>query len=117
MAWSANYDADNARLTYEVFRRDVAQPVYTTTADSTYWVRPRLTYSDTAVTAGQTYEYRVKVTDPNGNSTTSDWTSVKIADAGTSNAYNEAILAWASRHLSGGGQPRYRIAQPRTPHR
>lgn len=93
VAWSANYDADNARLTYEVFRRDVAQPVYTTTADSTYWVRPRLTYSDTAVTAGQTYEYRVKVTDPNGNSTTSDWTPVKIADAGTSNAYNEAILA------------------------
>ncbi|QXE30420.1 PKD domain-containing protein [Microbacterium sp. HSID17254] len=98
VAWSANYDADNARLTYEVFRRDLAQPIHTTTADSTYWVRPRLTYSDTAVTAGQTYEYRVKVTDPNGNTTTSDWTPVTIAAAGTSNTYNEAVLSSSPRY-------------------
>lgn len=92
IAWSANHDADNAKLTYEVFRRDIAQPIYTTTAESTYWVRPRLTYSDNAVTAGQTYQYRVKVTDPNGNSTTSDWTSATVAATGAENAYNTAVL-------------------------
>jgi len=92
VAWSANYDPDNAKLTYEVYRRDIAQPVQTGTAESTFWVRPRMTYSDTAVTAGQTYQYRVKVTDPNGNSTTSDWTSVTAAAAGTANAYNMAVL-------------------------
>lgn len=92
VAWSANYDPDNAKLTYEVYRRDIAQAVHTTTAESTFWVRPRMTYSDTNVTAGQTYQYRVKVTDPNGNSTTSDWTSVTAAAEGTANAYNNAIL-------------------------
>ncbi|WP_372966766.1 PKD domain-containing protein [Microbacterium sp.] len=98
VAWPANYDADNAKLTYEVYRRDIAQPVYSTTADSTFWVRPRMMYSDTAVTAGQVYEYRVKVTDPNGNTTTSDWTPVTAADSGTANTYNTAILDSAPKY-------------------
>ncbi|WP_046014110.1 PKD domain-containing protein [Microbacterium sp. SA39] len=98
VAWSANYDADNAKLTYDVYRRDITQPIYTTTADSTYWVRPRMTFSDTAVTGGQAYEYRVKVTDPNGNSTTSDWTSVTAATSGTANTYNSAILDAAPKY-------------------
>lgn len=98
VAWSANHDADNAKLTYDVYRRDIAQPVYTTTADSTYWVRPRMTFSDTAVTGGQAYEYRVKVTDPNGNSTTSDWTAVTAATSGTANTYNSAVLDSAPKY-------------------
>lgn len=98
VAWPANYDADNANLTYEVYRRDIAQPVYTTTADSTFWVRPRMMYSDTVVTAGQVYEYRVKVSDANGNSTTSDWTTVTAAETGTANTYNSAILDSAPKY-------------------
>lgn len=92
VGWQANHDPDNAELTYEVFRQGTSEPIYTTTAESTFWVRPLLSYNDESVTAGQTYEYRVRVTDPHGNSTQSDWTSVTVSSADTGNSYNQAIL-------------------------
>lgn len=92
IGWQANYDPDNAQLTYEVFRRGVAAPVHTVKAESTYWVRPSLGYTDTGLVAGQTYEYRVRVTDPTGNSTVSDWRAVTVSATNTGTAYNQAII-------------------------
>lgn len=93
VAWAANYDPDNADLTYQLFRQGVTAPLYTTTATSTYWVRPAMMYMDTGLTAGQTYNYRVRVTDPNGNTTQSDWTPVTVATSGAATAYDSAVLA------------------------
>ncbi|WP_225984189.1 PKD domain-containing protein [Epidermidibacterium keratini] len=93
ISWPANYDTDNAQLTYEVLRRDLAQPIYSTTAESTFYVRPQMTTVDSSVKAGQTYQYRVRVTDPFGNSTVSDWTSVTASGTVVSNTYMDAVLA------------------------
>ncbi len=68
VSWPANYDRDNERLTYALIRDGAtASPVYTTVADSTFWKRPYLSYLDESVTNGQSYTYRIRVTDPHGN--------------------------------------------------
>lgn len=92
IGWQANYDADSAALTYEVFRQGVAAPLHTVSAESTYWVRPQLRYADRTVSAGETYNYRVRATDADGNSTQSDWTSVTIAQPGSTPAYSLAVV-------------------------
>ncbi|GII99195.1 PKD domain-containing protein [Sediminihabitans luteus] len=95
VSWKANYDADSPELTYELYRRGVSSPVYSTTSRSTYWVRPTMAFSDTGLTAGTSYDYRVRVADPDGNSTVSDWTSVTVASAGSTTAYDTAVLGSA----------------------
>lgn len=92
ISWTANYDADNASLTYQLFRQGTAAPVYSTTADSTYWIRPSMNFADKNLTKGQTYNYRVRVEDPFGNWTTSDWTPVTVSDVDTATQYDEAVI-------------------------
>jgi PKD repeat protein len=83
----ANYDGDNEELSYQVFRQGTAQPVYETTLRSRFWRRPMITFTDTSVTPGQTYRYRVQVADPLGNTRTGDWTDVTAATSGALSAY------------------------------
>ena len=92
VSWDANYDPDDAELTYEVLRRGESEPRYTTTSSSTYWVRDKMAFVDRNVTAGQSYDYRVRVTDPSGNWTHSDWTPVTVSSDGVVTTYNESVL-------------------------
>ena len=62
VTWRASWDRDDGTLTYLVYRTGVAQPVGTVTADSRYWSRPTLTFTDGPLPAG-TYTYRVAATD------------------------------------------------------
>ena len=91
VAWAANYDADNRNLTYELFRRDRATPLLTRTVGSTFWVRPTTTYTDKGLTPGASLDYRVRVTDADGNSTVSDWTNVRVGSTPAS-AYESDVL-------------------------
>ncbi len=61
-----------------MYRYGTADPVFTRTAASTPWNRPTLTYDDQGLTSGQTYLYRIKVTDPWGNTALSDNVSVTV---------------------------------------
>jgi PKD repeat protein len=65
VAWPANYDRDNERINYRVYRDNTR--VYEITADSRFYRRQNLSYLDTSVTSGQTYTYRVRASDPFGN--------------------------------------------------
>lgn len=105
IGWQANYDADSAELKYEVFRQGVATPLTTMTESSTYWQRPQMRFADRTVQAGQTYSYRVRVTDPDGNSTQSDWTSVTIAQPGSTPAYSLDVLDDNPVHYWPMGEP------------
>ena len=68
LSWPANHDRDNELLTYSVIKNgNTANPVYTTTSRSTFWLRPQLSYLDRAVTPGTPVTYRLRVTDPKGN--------------------------------------------------
>ncbi|MFK4789342.1 PKD domain-containing protein [Microbacterium sp. ZW T5_56] len=99
LKWTSNYDYDDAELTYTVERRDSATSLYTTTSTSSRWSRPALSFRDVALTPRSTYEYRVVVSDPHGNSTRSDWTRVVIAASG---AFNVAPTASFTANVDGG---------------
>ncbi|WP_433675397.1 PKD domain-containing protein [Microbacterium gorillae] len=99
LKWNSNYDYDDAELTYTVERRDSPTPLYTTTSTSSRWSRPALSFRDVALTPRSTYEYRVVVSDPHGNSTRSDWTRVVIAASG---ALNVAPTASFTANVDGG---------------
>lgn len=92
--WPANFDPDDAMLHYSLYRRDLgtSKPIYQTDLESNFWTTPRMSYADTAVTAGTTYQYLIRATDPRGNTTTSEWVTVTASNGVASNAYNDAVL-------------------------
>ena len=93
LSWTANSDRDNATLTYQLFRQDKGStPIYTTTADSNFWTTPELRFTDSTVTPGTTYQYRVRAIDPNGNTATGSWASV-TASADTLSDYAATVLS------------------------
>lgn len=79
LSWMSAYDRDNENLSYEVLRDGTS--VATIVAASTDWNRPMLSWSDTGLTPGQRYDYRIRVTDPFGNSQTGAVASVTVTDA------------------------------------
>lgn len=73
LSWTANYDRDNSDLRYEVIRDgNTANPVATVRATSNFWTRPQLTVTNTGLTAGRSYGYRIRTIDPFGNATMGD---------------------------------------------
>ncbi|MBE7162420.1 MAG: hypothetical protein INR72_14350, partial [Williamsia herbipolensis] len=48
----ANWDRDDLRLTYDLYREGVAAPVSTVTADSTWWKRPTVSLTATGLPGG-----------------------------------------------------------------
>ncbi|WP_439591355.1 PKD domain-containing protein [Microbacterium sp.] len=98
LVWNANWDRDSENLTYEVFRQGTAAPIYTTTMKSNFWTMPGMKFTDTTVTAGQTYQYRVRVTDPDGNALTGNWTPVTVPTTNTSSDYNEDVIGDGALH-------------------
>ncbi|TFD07973.1 PKD domain-containing protein [Cryobacterium sp. TMT1-2-2] len=90
LSWKSAYDRDNEKLTYEVLRDGVA--VTSVQGLSSDWNRPTLSYSDTGLTPGQSYSYRIRVTDPFGNTQTGGTASVTIA-SGSLSDYSAGILA------------------------
>ncbi|ROQ38587.1 concanavalin A-like lectin/glucanase superfamily protein [Frondihabitans sp. PhB188] len=92
VSWPSNSDPDNSTLTYTLYRdSDYDHPVTSMTSNSTFYYRPSLQFVDTGVTAGQTYSYRVRATDPFGNSVLGDAISVTVASA-TTTGYEGAVL-------------------------
>lgn len=93
VAFQATWDRDDLNLTYKVFRNgNLTTPVYTTTANSTFWNKPSLGFTDTGLTNGQTYSYRVFAYDALGNSTSTGSSLVTVSNAPAS-AYVNKIKA------------------------
>lgn len=72
--WQANWDRDNTRLTYKLYRD--GSVINTREVSTTFWHRPMLEHTD-SVRAGTTHSYRVVVTDPFGNTKSSTTVSLK----------------------------------------
>jgi len=88
----ADYDMDNELLTYNVYRQGLGTPIYTTTVRSNFYTRPNIAFKDTGLTGGQTYNYRVAVSDPMGNNVTGDWTPVTVSTTGSISGYGLGVL-------------------------
>ncbi|WP_342372829.1 PKD domain-containing protein [Propioniciclava soli] len=97
LVWKANYDLDDSDLKYEVFRQDKGfdAPLTTFQQLSTFFKMPALTYTDKGLVPGQTYNYTVRVTDPDGNSTRTDWMPVTIAASDIATPYTDAVTGSA----------------------
>lgn len=88
----ADYDEDNQTLSYRVMRQGSSDPILATTVKSTFYNRPMILFSDPNVVPGQSYNYRVIVTDPFGNTANGDWSSVTVANTGTLGNYPRAVM-------------------------
>ncbi|MFE1859107.1 LamG domain-containing protein [Streptomyces anandii] len=103
--WRSSFDTDDSHLTYRVYKDSGTTPVYEVSGDSLPWSRPQLTWTDTAVAAGETHSYRVSVTDGTNTSAKSAAQSVKVASS--ADAYAAAVrgdgasLYWRYGEASG----------------
>ncbi|WP_199182363.1 LamG-like jellyroll fold domain-containing protein [Cryobacterium sp. Y11] len=90
LSWTTAFDRDNENLSYEVLRDGAA--VATIVAASTDWNRPKLSWSDTGLTPGHSYDYRIRVTDPLGNSRTGAVAAVTVADGASVSEYAASVM-------------------------
>jgi hypothetical protein len=105
VAWKATWDHDNNKLTYEVLRDGDPTPVYSTTANSSFWVLPRIGYVDSTVTSGSIHTYKVRVTDPSGN-------SIISADSNSVTAGTVTDSPYADKVVSDGAVDLWRLGEP-----
>ncbi|WP_328535641.1 LamG-like jellyroll fold domain-containing protein [Streptomyces sp. NBC_00344] len=89
--WRSSTDLDDSKLTYKVYRNGSSTPIQTVDGESLWWSRPQMSFTDTSVTAGQTYSYRVTATDAAGNASgLSPTTTVTVPSS--PEAYPSAVL-------------------------
>ncbi|GAA5109351.1 hypothetical protein GCM10023339_09310 [Alloalcanivorax gelatiniphagus] len=102
VSWGTNRDDDNENLTYRVQRRVTGQTqttmVHERTVFARFWNPSTMSHSDTGLTPGASYEYRVQARDPGGLTANSPWTPVTVATAGTDSDYVEAVYADEPTH-------------------
>jgi hypothetical protein len=89
--WQSGVDPDDSRLTYRVYRNDSDMPIYTVTGTSLQANRPQLAFTDTDVTPGATYTYRITASD--GTNTSAKSASGKVTVATTVNTYVKQVVA------------------------
>lgn len=99
VSWPTNWDRDDRNLTYTVTRNGTT--VFVGTAVSQFWNPRTLAFTNTGLSPGTTYTYRVKVTDPNNNAAFGNNTSVTTS-SGT--ATSEGAFA---RDVLGDGASNY----------
>ncbi|MFY0407465.1 PKD domain-containing protein [Solicola sp. PLA-1-18] len=96
VSWQSTYDPDNENLTYKVYRNfksTADTPVYTVTSKSAIWKRPQIGFIDKTAVPGATYNYRVYVSDPFGNTTSRGATIIDVPASSDTSAYQDAVQA------------------------
>lgn len=108
VSWPAGYDRDDKTLTYRAYRSDLPTPRHQGEANSQWWNLPLLGFTDTGLTPGATYTYRIVVSDPGGNTVNSSSVSVTMPTSfGAANGYaatvrsNGARIYWPLDETSG----------------
>ncbi|MCX4553696.1 DNRLRE domain-containing protein [Streptomyces sp. NBC_01500] len=89
--WRSSTDTDDSRLTYKIYRNGSSTPVHTMDGDSLPWSRPQMSFTDTTVSPGQTYSYRVTATDAAGNASGLSPTATVTVPT-SAEAYPAAVL-------------------------
>ncbi len=99
VGWEATFDRDSRQIRYELYRNDIEltdQPIHVTTALSTPWRRPLVTFTDKGLPPGSTQTYRIFAFDSFNNAIASAETSVVVAGSGST--YGRAIIASEPLH-------------------
>jgi PKD repeat protein len=94
IAWQANWDRDDKTLTYKVSRDGQSgTPIYSVTADSTFWSRPYLGFTDTGLAPGSTHTYRLFAYDAAGNKASGDTVTITLPAAAGPTSYASKVIA------------------------
>ena len=91
VSFPANFDNDDLELTYQIQRNGTT--VHTTTAESTFWDQTTVSFLDTGLTPGQSYQYRVRVNDADGNAAFSSFVPVVVSGTGPATPYANQVIA------------------------
>ncbi|THG30789.1 PKD domain-containing protein [Naasia lichenicola] len=93
VSWPANYDRDNQYLTYTLYRDGSnTTPIWSGVVGSRIWFdRPTTTVVDTGLVPGSTHTYRIRATDPYGNTVLGNSVSVTVS-AATPSGYAQSVL-------------------------
>ncbi len=79
LTWPGNPDKDNAAVTYKLYRGSTTSvPIKTVKVDAPFWKHTAMTFTDTALVSGSSQKYRVAAVDPLGNTSLSDWATIKV---------------------------------------
>ncbi|MET9962902.1 DNRLRE domain-containing protein [Streptomyces sp. NPDC006326] len=105
--WRTSLDLDDSALTYRIYRGGAAAPIATVTADSLFFRRPQASWTDTTVTAGQTYTYRVTASDAAGNTSALSGTASVTVPA--------SVDAYPNQVRTDGAQLFWRYDEPALP--
>jgi PKD repeat protein len=88
---TGNWDRDDQNLTYTVQRQDVGTRS-TQAVVSNFWDEPTVGYTDTGLTPGATYNYRVNVNDPDGNTVIGTYVPITMPASGGVGAYETDVI-------------------------
>ncbi len=92
LSWTSSLDLDDSDLTYRIYRNGSHTPLHTVTASSLFWKRPQLTFTDTHVTPGATYTYRITASDGTNTSRSAPVTLIASPPSGPlRRGYNPAL--------------------------
>ena len=92
LSFSANWDRDDKTLSYAVYRDSLdSEPIWTQDVTAGFWELPTLTVTD-SVDPGSTHQYVVRVTDPYGAATRSDWVTVTAASGDGVALYGRQVI-------------------------
>ena len=93
---AAPWDRDSTVLSsVQLWRADKTSPVYSATDVTSLWWKASVAYTDTDVTPGKTYSYYLKLTDQDGNTTTTYKVSATTPSSPTvaDSTYSKQILS------------------------
>jgi PKD repeat protein len=94
VSFAANYDRDDTTLAYRVYRDDnLATPVYTTSVTAPLWNLPTISFVDTGLTPGQTYNYKIWANDPANNVDKGVDVAVTMPTAAPLSGYANQVLS------------------------
>jgi fibronectin type 3 domain-containing protein len=105
VTWRASTDDDDRSLTYLLYRGTTATPtlVATLQADSQFYSRPQLSFTETGLAVGSSQTYRVKASDGSNVSAFSLSRTVVVAGA---------VAAYPSRIVADGASVYFRMTEP-----
>ncbi|MCW2524725.1 MAG: domain containing protein, partial [Frankiales bacterium] len=102
VSFPLNYDRDDKTLNYTVTRtlNGVKTTVYTLTADSEFWNRPNVGFTDTTVPPGSTVSYKLAAADDDLNTVTGNSASITlpIGTAAPLSQYAQDVEADGASH-------------------
>ncbi len=92
LSWQSLWDQDNESLKYEVLRDNNSTPIYTVNNLANFSTLRYLSYLDSGLSPGSTHTYKIRVSDPLGNTLTSPSSSPVTIASGTISQYAKDVV-------------------------